>query len=380
MPKLSGNPNGQASAAAASAPPQSAKIEVPECIPCTQRLSEKYKASVRAASPTTQLTHMQRAALLPDQPMLPFTELPPYQVRRRSYVGRISAGTVRYGVPAAVKFPDIEAQMDAAIQIPRQLVERFPGAVADTGIIRFFRRSNQSIMDIRWTKPFGNSIPLEIDGNPLVFIGSAALAQDNWITLMIFEPPKKKIPELVDALNSRFFPHEILDCWSTSLETTTQIGNETRICNFFTGKVFLLVQLDMEAANANGFTEVNEVVATFPEYVPLKGERYQLSYLGRLNHCRFCKSTSFYEFHTYKDCEDRLCARCRDPGHRIGSCPVDKQEGVDAKKEAVSSQAREAFEQGFGQLINKAARRKKRTAADMDDLTAMFDRTLGDRH
>lgn len=287
-------------------------IEIPEWHPITQHLSADNKARIRAAQPIAHPTPMQAAALRPeDAPLLPFTELPAYQIECKSYAGRIEPGTVRFGVPPAVKLPDAHAETLAVIQILRQLNTHHPNI--EPGEISFFKKNKQTIMDIEWSGSFRSTTPLEIDGNYLAYFGSAsAFLPANWVTLMIQKLAcKQQVEELVKQLNDTFYPHQILDCWSTSTETNTQIGICTKLLRHFTGKVVLLLELDMDYNTNGGYDDVDQLLTSFPGFVAKGLDRHKFSYLNRRNHCTFCKSVAFEDFHTFKECQNRLCKNWR---------------------------------------------------------------------
>lgn len=99
------------------------------------------------------------------KPILPFTELPSFEINRRNYDSQINPGVVCYGVPPSIKLTTTIACADAACRIIFQLQKLYPG-FGPAADIHFFKKNKQTLMDLMWKDPknrsFNPTTPLSL--------------------------------------------------------------------------------------------------------------------------------------------------------------------------------------------------------------------------
>lgn len=269
---------------------------VPHWLPLANRLDLIHSAESKDARQSTQHNPADSTSGTPFGPLLPFQELPTYGFKRPSFAQRIEPGKIRFGVPpsAALKLEESLDRSRAALLIQEQLLRRFSEIMGTPPHIKFFKQNKQLLMEIGgWPTTFDSSTPLELNGEHLVFIGSAPAVEPNWITVMVVDVDETHIPILAGKLKSVLYPHQILDFWKTADEMTipgNTHGDDIRLSNF-TGNLFLLVELRSTSHMPWSTDRVTEVARTLPGYVKYGRINYRLVYQARLNHGRFNRAT-----------------------------------------------------------------------------------------
>lgn len=300
------------------------------------------------------------------KPILPFTELSPFEINRRNYDSQINPGIVRYGVPPSIKLTTPIARADAACRIIFQLQKLYPGfgLAAD---IHFFKKNKQTLMDLMWKDPenrsFNPTTPLSLRDTQLVFIGMAASIKPNWITMKIIDLDANIYSEinlLAENLVMLLHPHRILDFWTTRFATNTEVDGCTALP--WACELYLLVELSLKAEDNNGFTHPADVANNLPGWVDYGTQSYKLLYRDCFDHCVHCKNNVRHR-HNYRDCEARLCSFCKDPGHIRRNCKLAKQHD---KTEA--DRQRKQIDAGFQSLATEAHKRPKRTLEEAEGM------------
>ncbi|SPC64543.1 uncharacterized protein UHOD_11946 [Ustilago sp. UG-2017b] len=240
------------------------------------------------------------------KPILPFTELPPFEINRRNYDSQINPGVVRYGVPPSIKLTTPIARADTACRIIFQLQKLYPG-FGPSADIHFFKKNKQTLMDLMWKDPenrsFNPTTPLSLRDAQLVFIGMAASIKPNWITIKIIDLDANIYSEinlLAENLVMLLHPHRILDFWTTRFATNTEVDGCTALP--WACELYLLVELSLKAEDNNGFTHPADVANNLPGWVDYGTQSYKLLYRDRFDHCVHCKNNVRHR-HTYRDCE-----------------------------------------------------------------------------
>ncbi|SOV08416.1 uncharacterized protein UDID_17379 [Ustilago sp. UG-2017a] len=202
------------------------------------------------------------------KPILPFTELPSFEINRHNYDSQINPGVVRHGVPPSIKLTTTIARADAACRIIFQLQKLYPG-FGPAADIHFFKKNKQTLMDLMWKDPknrsFNPTTPLSLRDTQLVFIGMAASLKPNWITMKIIDLDANIYSEinlLTENLVMLLHPHRILDFWTTRFATNTEVDGCTALP--WACELYLLVELSLKAEDNNGFTHPADIANNLP--------------------------------------------------------------------------------------------------------------------
>lgn len=121
---------------------------------------------------------------------------------------------------------------------------------------------------------------------------------------------------LVNQMIHDLYPHRILDCWTTFQESDVRAsGKRHRVWNC---DLHIVVELTLGSDRIFG-----GVASGLPGWVHLGKYEFELVYLGRFDHCAYCKNRGTVQGrHTYADCIARLCSHCGSSSHPSPGCPV----------------------------------------------------------
>ena len=268
-------------------------------------------------------------------PILPFHELPPYQIEWQSLTAQLDPGTVQYGVLPKVKVQSFKAQGQAKLKILMQLCKLYPSVL--TNKVAFMKKNKQMVMDILWPALFNPLTPLQLDGHPLVFIAATANIPSNFITICIIGI-KMSIDDDSMVGFSTFLkgfmkPHSILNFWTT--HTVTTITPELAPLAAWNQELYLLVSLDTLRASSSGLHCPSNIAADLPSWVYYNNKHFRMLFASCFDHCIFSKSNA--TCHTYKECTACLCSLCQDPGHLCRFCPLERKQQASKDKAAKAS-------------------------------------------